>query len=1299
MKSTRLATLCVALGLASFLSVDARAAITVDGVKDADYGTPIAVQSVTSGWGSSQVLASLSAVQQGSSLYVFLAGRPEGSAFMLFVDSKPGGVTFIPNNLISAGGEESAINNFGASTSAGMTFETGFQPDYAIRVYGEGNGGTGAWAAVYPLTAGASRSYIGNSADVGGAAGAPVTLLKSSWQNVTGAYSAATQGAEIQFNIAQLGVPSGTGQTVKFMAMMVNGGSDYGSNQVLGSLPAGSGDLAGNMKTTDFNTVADTQTLSTTVDNADADADGTPDATDPDDDNDGLTDAVETNTGIFVDATNTGSNPFNADTDGDGMNDKAEVDAGRNPNKYNYSLITVVGAFQGWTPAPSPTNAPINVMSKVSGTEFQYELLWRFSNAVTTEGKFAAGSWSVNWGASTNVGVANPGAGNIQFNATASGLWKFAFNTDTLAYSLTRQAAPATYADWAAQYGLAVDSQSADPDLDLLTNSQEFAANTDPENSDTDGDGLFDVDETSGDYSFITPAVPLELNGKILSPITGDTDGDGLRDLWEITNGLDATDNGSVVSYVNATGLTATTNPNGAAGDPDNDGLTNLQEQIANSNPRAAGTGYASAYPKISVPGSFTGWNAAGDAANTMQLVGNFTWNLIVYFASVPVSPQYKFAAGGWGTNWGDTNPANGIADLGSGDNISGANVFTAPGYYMITFNDSTLAYTANALGTIDLDTDGLPDAWEAFYGSYLTPKTTDLVPATAYVAGGLTAAQAYAAGSNPVADTVAPAISLATGVDKVSWVANGGTINLANSDVTASDAITTNPVISFNPTNVDTAVSTNTLVAVTYTATDAASNSATVTRVIAVGDVAPGYRNLRYPAAMTIHTATNAPAYGEIYVDGATAGTGAASGITAWIGVNTNNTDPATWDNAVWSLASYVGDEGNNDNHAGQISGVGRTPGTYYYATRFQLGTNNTNYFYGGIGTDGVGGTWGGTRDVNVVTGGVTNVVTYTNGSGLLTVQAARTLTFAVNMNVQTNKSLFTPTSQGVEVRGSFNSWAGGAATLTDADNDGIYTGSFTVAGDLGATVEYKFYRTGATGAAYEGLGSNRALTLGADGVNDTLATAYFNNDDGIGPVITLTGASTINLNVGDSYVELGATATDSIDGSVSVTPSGTVTTSLAGTYTVTYNASDAAGNAATPVTRTVNVAAAPSGSTFAGWAGGATLDATNVGKYGIGGASSPTATDGVKPTSTVSGGNLVLTAIVRVDDPKLSVVGEAVTSLADYGTPASITSVTGSATGIDQTGVPTGFQKQAFTVPQEGARKFLRLKATLAP
>ena len=1284
--SNRLSILCVVLGLASFLNFSAQAQIAVDGTRDASYGTPLSVQSVTSTWGSGNTLASISAKQEAGSLKVFLAGRPDGNALFLFIDSKSGGANVLVNNLISSGGEEWAINNFGTSATAGMTFETGFAPDFAIRIHG------GGWTALYPLAPGSSRTYLGQST-VGTVSGGPVTALRTVYNNVTGNFADHNTGVEIDLSLAGLGVPTGPGQTIKFMAILINQGSDFAPNQTLGSLPAGSGDLGAGFKTTDFNTVSGTQTISMTVDNTDADGDGIPDATDPDDDNDGLTDVVETNTGTFVDANNTGSNPLVADTDGDGMNDSAEVAASRDPNKFNYAQITVAGGFQGWSPAPTPTSAPANVMIAVPAGSLNYELLWRFTNAVATEGKFTAGSWSVNWGATTNAGVAGLGADpNIPFNVTASGVWKFTFNTDTRAYSFARQAAPGTYADWAAQYGLAAGSGAGDADSDFLTNTQEFSANSDPTNSDTDGDGLFDDEEVTGDYSEVTPAVPVELAGKVLSPITNDTDGDGLRDLWEITNGLDATDNGSLTPYVNATGLTVTANPNGANGDPDGDGLTNLAEQAAGSNPRAAGTGFASVQTKVTVPGSFNGYNAGGNAANTMQLVGNFTWNLIVYFPSAPVSPVYKFAAGSWATNWGDANPPDGTANPNGGD-ISGASVFTAPGYYMITFNDLTLAYSASALAAADLDSDGLPDAWEAYYGSFLSPKTTDLVPTTAYVVGGQTAAQAYAAGANPVADVVAPTIALAVGVDKVTWVANGGTLNLANSDVTATDAIST-PVVTFTPATVDTSV--DGLTTVTYTATDADGNAASVSRVIAVGSVAPGYRNLRFPAAMTINTLSSDFAYGEIYVDGATAGTGGATGIKAWIGVNTNNTDPSTWDASVWSAANYLGEEGNNDNYQGQISGTNRTPGTYYYATRFQLGTNNTNYHFGGIGTDGVGGTWGATRDVNVVTGGVTNVVTYTNGSGLLTVQAARTLTFAVNMNVQTNKSLFTPTNQGVEVRGSFTSptWAGGLATLTDADNDGIYTGSFTVAGDLGTAIQYKFYRTGATGGGFEGLANDRSYTLGANGVNATIDTAFFNNDDGIGPEITRNGLATINLTVGDSYTDAGATAADAIDGSVTVTPSGTVDTSVAGTYTITYNATDAAGNAATSVTRTVIVAAA-SGSTFAGWSSNALVTSELVGKYGIGGATSSSAAS-ERPEPGLDSNTLSLSAIVRTNDAKLKVEGEASGSLTNWST----NGVTMTASP-NTNGVPGGHQRQVFSVDRTNSptKQFLRLKATLAP
>jgi len=63
------------------------------------------------------------------------------------------------------------------------------------------------------------------------------------------------------------------------------------------------------------------------------------------------------------------------------------------------------------------------------------------------------------------------------------------------------------------------------------------------------------------------------------------------------------------------------------------------------------------------------------------------------------------------------------------------------------------------------------------------------------------------------------------------------------------------------------------------------------------------------------------------------------------------------------------------------------------------------------------------------------------------------------------------------------------------------------------------------------------------------------------------------MTLSIGDAYVEQGATATDETDGDVNVTISGTVDTSSVGTYTITYAATDSAGNTAS-ATRTVKVA-----------------------------------------------------------------------------------------------------------------------------
>jgi subtilisin len=66
----------------------------------------------------------------------------------------------------------------------------------------------------------------------------------------------------------------------------------------------------------------------------DPDGDGVPNGCDPDDDADGLLDGVESGSGTFVSAGDTGSDPLLLDSDGDGFNDGDEVAAGSDPNDF-----------------------------------------------------------------------------------------------------------------------------------------------------------------------------------------------------------------------------------------------------------------------------------------------------------------------------------------------------------------------------------------------------------------------------------------------------------------------------------------------------------------------------------------------------------------------------------------------------------------------------------------------------------------------------------------------------------------------------------------------------------------------------------------------------------------------------------------------------------------------------------------------------------------------------------------------------------------------------------------------------
>ena len=195
-------------------------------------------------------------------------------------------------------------------------------------------------------------------------------------------------------------------------------------------MPAGSSDLGGwgSFQAVNFETITGVQAVTVTVNNADADGDGTPNSSDTDDDNDGLTDLQE---GTL------GTNPLLADTDGDGFNDGAEVNGTSSlarvtsPLKQNYATMTVAGNFQtpeSFQAIPYPTNAPVNVMTRVSGEEFAYTLNYNFRSVGTIESKFAAGSWSRNWGGTTNSTTnAVLSGSNITNTVARTGFHTFSF--------------------------------------------------------------------------------------------------------------------------------------------------------------------------------------------------------------------------------------------------------------------------------------------------------------------------------------------------------------------------------------------------------------------------------------------------------------------------------------------------------------------------------------------------------------------------------------------------------------------------------------------------------------------------------------------------------------------------------------------------------------------------------------------------------------------------------------------------------------------------------------------------------
>jgi len=115
---------------------------------------------------------------------------------------------------------------------------------------------------------------------------------------------------------------------------------------------------------------------------------------------------------------------------------------------------------------------------------------------------------------------------------------------------------------------------------------------------------------------------------------------------------------------------------------------------------------------------------------------------------------------------------------------------------------------------------------------------------------------------------------------------------------------------------------------------------------------------NLASPSEHTMTTEDSVEIYAQVFVDGVTNVPGQGAEILAWIGYNSENSNPSTWSN--WILADYNQDVGGNDEYSQFLSAL--DTGTYYYASKFQI--DESDYYYGGYPN----GFWNGTNNVSGV-------------------------------------------------------------------------------------------------------------------------------------------------------------------------------------------------------------------------------------------------------------------------------------------------------------------------------------------
>ncbi|MBI1190992.1 MAG: hypothetical protein GC200_09970 [Tepidisphaera sp.] len=259
----------VFVGAAALALAAGMANAQVNGQYKPAYGAPLALQTNGTGFGNStsgdalfangSELDGVYAYAAGGNLNLLLTGNLESNynKLSIFIDNGSGqGQNVLDNSTFF--GLEGQFN--------GMKFDSGFSPTHHISITGGGGQSTPSGYGLF-VNAGRTAGVGGNAMDGdylggndgqnGGALnlfggnnwlGALVAINNSNTAGVDGSGlgtgpAGVLTGIEVQIPLASLGVASANGLKI---AAFVNGANwDYLSNQVLGGLPAGTGNLGG----------------------------------------------------------------------------------------------------------------------------------------------------------------------------------------------------------------------------------------------------------------------------------------------------------------------------------------------------------------------------------------------------------------------------------------------------------------------------------------------------------------------------------------------------------------------------------------------------------------------------------------------------------------------------------------------------------------------------------------------------------------------------------------------------------------------------------------------------------------------------------------------------------------------------------------------------------------------------------------------------------------------------------------------------------------------------------------------